>query len=259
MTQVFPTTSADFVLVHAPAFFDFRDRGDIYFPYLSTSGDVPITPLYEYFPVGFKTLQRFLTERGYDVKIINLSTVLLRFPNLDIKALIRAIRAPLFGIDLHWMVHVQGSLKLAELIKNIHPEAPVIFGGISSTYFAEQLIRFPFVDMVMRGYDTLEPMAGLLRAMKGDHRFQDVQNLIWKDESGEIVDNRHSYLPDTYSCGIDWSSIPHESTTLDWMGRELAAEDIEALWNGEPRRLSPLDDRSGARATPTRQANRRTF
>ena len=55
------------ILLHAPAVFDFRDRRDIYFPFLGTSGDVPITPLYEYFPVGFKTLQRYLGERGHDV------------------------------------------------------------------------------------------------------------------------------------------------------------------------------------------------
>ena len=44
----FPRKRVDLLLVHAPTFFDFRDRDDIYFPYLSTSGDVPITPLYEY-------------------------------------------------------------------------------------------------------------------------------------------------------------------------------------------------------------------
>ena len=72
-----PNLSADLLLLHAPAFFDFRERRDIYFPFLGTSGDVPITPLYEYFPVGFKTLQRFLSDRGHDVKLVNLSTVLL--------------------------------------------------------------------------------------------------------------------------------------------------------------------------------------
>ena len=30
---------ADLLLIHAPAVFDFRDRPDIYFPYLCTSGD----------------------------------------------------------------------------------------------------------------------------------------------------------------------------------------------------------------------------
>jgi clorobiocin biosynthesis protein CloN6 len=71
--------SADLLLLHTPAVFDFREHRDVYFPFLGTSGDVPITPLYEYFPVGFKTLQRYLLQRGYDVKVLNLSTVLSRY------------------------------------------------------------------------------------------------------------------------------------------------------------------------------------
>src|SRR5688572_8563560 len=78
--QVFPARRVDLLLIHAPAFFDFRDRDDIYFPYLSTSGDVPITPLYEYFPIGFKSLQRYLSDRGWEVAIVNLATVLLKYP-----------------------------------------------------------------------------------------------------------------------------------------------------------------------------------
>jgi hypothetical protein len=31
------------LLIHPPAFFDFRERRDIYFPFLGTSGDV-VTP-----------------------------------------------------------------------------------------------------------------------------------------------------------------------------------------------------------------------
>jgi clorobiocin biosynthesis protein CloN6 len=213
MTRVFPTSSADVLLVHAPAFYDFRERGDIYFPYLSTSGDVPITPLYEYFPLGFKTLQRFLGDRGHDVKIINLSTVLLKYPTLNLDELLEGIDTRLFGIDLHWMVHVQGSLKIAELLKSIHPDVPVIFGGISSTYYADELIRYPFIDMVMRGYNTLEPMALLLHELKYGRRFERVENLLWKDKDGRIVDNGLSYLPEAYSCGIDWSSLPAETQT----------------------------------------------
>jgi clorobiocin biosynthesis protein CloN6 len=213
MQQTFPTVRADLVLIHAPAFFDFRDRGDIYFPFLSTSGDVPITPLYEYFPLGFKSLQRTLGEYGFDVKIINLSTVLLKFPGLDIEALLKSIDASLFGIDLHWMVHVQGSLKIAEILKSIHKHVPVIFGGISSTYYADQLIRYPFVDMVMRGYNTLEPMAALLQALKNGHRLETIPNLLWKDKHREIVDNPFSYLPEVYGCGTDWSTLPSESNT----------------------------------------------
>jgi clorobiocin biosynthesis protein CloN6 len=211
-----PTLTADLLLVHAPAHFEFRNRSDIYFPYLSTSGDVPITPLYEYFPVGFKTLQRALGDRGHDVRILNLSTLLLRYPHLQFDTVLQALQVKLLGIDLHWMVHVQGSLEVAKRFKAVHPLVPVIFGGISSTYYANELVRYPFVDMVMRGYDTHEPMAALLSALGGRGSLDGVANLLWKDRDGSIVDNGFNYTPDSFACGIDWSTIPHKqvSTSL---------------------------------------------
>lgn len=206
-----PPLKADLVLLHAPAFFDFRERRDIYFPYLSTSGDVPITPLYEYFPVGFKTLQRHLGDAGHDVRILNLSTVLLRYPGIDVRRLLRALDTPVVGIDLHWMVHVQGSLEVAKLLREERPDIATLFGGISSTYYAEELLRYPFVDMVMRGYDTHAPMDVLLRAMGGRGSLESVPNLLWKDEHGRAVHNDFSHKPDAFGCGIDWSTIPAES------------------------------------------------
>lgn len=105
-----PPLSADLLLLHAPAVFEFRKRRDIYFPFLGTSGDVPITPLYEYFPVGFKTLQRYLNERGHRVELLNLSSLFLRYPDLSLETVVDALDVRVVGIDLHWMVHVQGSL-----------------------------------------------------------------------------------------------------------------------------------------------------
>ena len=175
-----PTLQADLLLLHPPAFFEFRERRDIYFPFLGTSGDVPITPLYEYFPLGFKTLQRFLTDWGYDVKIINLSTVLLKYPDLELGTILNALAVRLIGIDLHWMVHVQGSLAIAKEIKEFHPEIPIIFGGISSSYYAKELIKYPFIDMVMRGYDTHLPMAALLGALRQGKDLATIPNLQYK-------------------------------------------------------------------------------
>lgn len=209
--SMLPTISADLLLVHAPAFFDFRNRKDIYFPYLGTSGDVPITPLYEYFPVGFKSLKRVLSESGHDVKIVNLSSVLLKYPKIDVEALIKSLDVKLFGIDLHWMVHVQGSLAVASLIKEIHPQSKVIFGGISSTYYAEQLIRYPFIDFVMRGYDTHASMTQLLSVLGDEQKQHKIQNLIWKNRSGEIIDNGRVNTTADIACGIDWSSLPDQA------------------------------------------------
>ena len=211
-SQSLPPLQADMFLLHAPAVFDFRERRDIYFPFLGTSGDVPITPLYEYFPVGFKTLQRFLGDRGYDTKIINLSTVLLRFPRLDIDDVINALDTRLVGIDLHWMVHVQGSMAVAKRIHELRPDIAIIFGGISSTYYAQELIRYPYIDMVMRGYDTHETVAQLLSAMRAGGSLAGVANLLWKEADGTVRDNDFSHKPDTFACGIDWARQPQDAT-----------------------------------------------
>jgi clorobiocin/coumermycin A biosynthesis protein CloN6/CouN6 len=236
LPSYYPAHSVDLLLVHAPAFFDFRGREDIYFPYLSTSGDVPITPLYEYFPIGFKTLQRHLQDRGFSVAILNLSTVLMKYPAVDVRALLSSVDARLIGIDLHWMVHVQGSLATAEMIKQIHPETPIVFGGISSTYYADELAAYPFIDMVMKGYDTHGPMTTLMTELKGARRFESVENLTWKRD-GAVVDNGLSHTPDSFSCGIDWSTVPKEkgAQILELLSTQNAGCAYNCGWCGGSR------------------------
>lgn len=241
-TQTTPrlsSLSSDLLLLHAPAFFDFRNRRDIYFPFLGTSGDVPITPLYEYFPIGFKMLHRYLTARGYDVTIINLCTVLLRYPSIDLRTLIEALDVRLLGIDLHWMVHVQGSLEVAKLVKTIRKDIPIIFGGISSTYFAEELIQYPFVDMVMKGYDTLQPMEELLRTVKQGGDLLNVPNLLWKS-NGTIRQNAENHKPVTYGIGIDWATLPSAELTrtlpiLEFLSTQNAGCSYHCGWCGGSR------------------------
>lgn len=119
--------------------------------------------------------------------ILNLSTVLLRYPKADPSALLGSISARLIGIDLHWMVHVQGSLAVARLLKTVHPDTPIVFGGISSTFYAGELVQYPYVDMVMKGYDTHEPLLRLLEELGHQRRFETVPNLTWK-RGTETVD-----------------------------------------------------------------------
>jgi hypothetical protein len=38
--------AADLLLVHAQAYFDFRNNGEVYWPFLSSGGSKPITPLF---------------------------------------------------------------------------------------------------------------------------------------------------------------------------------------------------------------------
>lgn len=219
-TRTLPPLQADLLLAHAPAFFEFRDRRDIYFPILETAGAVPITPLYEYFPVGFKSLERHLEGRGHSVKLLNLATLLLRYPKLDIERVFEALDVGLVGFDLHWMVHVQGTLEIAERLKRSRPDLPIILGGISATYYADELIRYPFVDYVMRGYDTHEPMTALMQALADGRRPEHVPNLLWKEE-GSPRSNPFDHLPASFACGLDWSSQPEAPESAGLPIREL--------------------------------------
>jgi B12-binding domain/radical SAM domain protein len=36
-----------------------------------------------------------------------------------------------FGLDLHWLPHAHGALGVAELVKQVHPDAKVLIGGLS--------------------------------------------------------------------------------------------------------------------------------
>jgi len=108
--------------------------------------------------------------------------------------LVKSLKPVAFGLDLHWLVHAQGSLALAAIAKKHHPGIPVIFGGLSASYYHEELIRYPQVDYVIRGDSTEEPLCRLLSAVKEKRSPDDVPNLTWKD-GAEVRVNRLSHVP----------------------------------------------------------------
>jgi len=156
--------STDLILLHPPTLYDFRKRPGIHGP---ISDVVPSTPIFEMYPIGFASLSEYLERHGLKVRIINVALKMLKDEELDVEQLIRRQRPVAFGIDLHWMAHVQGALALGEIIKRFHPKIPVILGGLSATYFHEEILRdYPFVDFVVRGDSTEQPLLQLLKAIK---------------------------------------------------------------------------------------------
>jgi len=182
----------DLILLHAPAIYDFRKRPNLLGP---ISDVVPSTPIFEMYPIGFSSLAEHLERNGIGVRIINLAYRMLSDPAFDAEKMIASLHPVAFGIDLHWLVHAQGSLEIAAICKKYHPHIPVIFGGYSSTYFHDQLIRYPQVDFVMKGDSTEEPMLHLMRALKKKLDYSSIPNLTWKNEQGEVFSNPITYLP----------------------------------------------------------------
>lgn len=191
----------DLTFVHAPATYDFRERSIMTGP---VSDMVPSTPIFEMYPLGLTTLGEYLERHGISVRLYNLAFMMLHRKRFDVESHLAKLDSTVFGIDLHWMPHCHGSIEVAKIIKRLHPDSYIEFGGLSSSIFHEDLIKYDFIDFVFRGDSTEEPMRRLMARIKqaritktplGD--LSDIPNLTWKDETGAIHINPLSWVPDT--------------------------------------------------------------
>jgi len=183
----------DLLLLHAPSVYDFRERAILYGP---VSDMVPSSTVFEMYPLGFLTIASYLHDRGLDVRIVNLALRMMKSRRFDVPGFLARQRPRAVGIDLHWLPHAHGALEVARIVKEVHPGVPVILGGLSSSYFHQELIGYPQVDFVLRGDSTEPPLHQLLVALRDGTPLEHIPNLTWKDAGGVRV-NPHTYLPDS--------------------------------------------------------------
>ncbi len=183
----------DIIFLHAPSVYDFRKDFLFYGP---VSDMVPSTPVFEMYPFGFTTMASHLARNGYKVRIVNLASMMVNDKKLDVEKLIAKLDSKVFGIDLHWLAHAHGALEIAKLVKKHHPEAKVLMGGFSSTYYHEELLGYPQVDMILKGDSTEIPLQQLMDALREGRPLDQVQNLSWK-EDGKHHHNPIGHVPDT--------------------------------------------------------------
>jgi len=188
--------STDLIFLHAPTVYDFRRRATLWGP---TSDLVPSEPVFDMYPVGFSTMAAYLERAGIRTRIANLAARMVRSDRFDVERFIARCKARVFGVDLHWLPHAHGALEVARLVKRHHPDAPVVFGGFSATYFHDELVRYPQVDYVLRGDSTEEPLRQLMEyLLAGDanpNHLAQIPNLTWRDSAGEVHVNPQTYIP----------------------------------------------------------------
>ena len=188
--------TVDLILLHAPSVYDFRQETILYGP---VSDQIPSSPVFEMYPIGFTSLADYLERAGYRVRIVNLAVRMLNDRNFNAEKMIARLKAPVFGIDLHWMLHCHGAIEVARLVKKYHPESKVLFGGFSSSYFYKELMDYPEIDYVLRGDSTEEPLRQLMDCVKSGREPENVPNLVWRDNEGTVRENTFSHIPDDLS------------------------------------------------------------
>ena len=153
----------DLLLLHAPSVYDFRKMSIFYGP---ISDMIPSSTVFEMYPLGFLTIASYLQKQGMRVRIVNLAVRMMKDRSFSVPRFLASQHPRAIGIDLHWLPHAHGALEVAKIVKEIHPDVPVILGGLSSTYFHQELIGYPQVDYVLRGDSTEAPLYQLLLALR---------------------------------------------------------------------------------------------
>jgi B12-binding domain/radical SAM domain protein len=188
-----PAKNIDLLLLHPPSVYDFREKSILYGP---VSDMVPSSVVFEIYPIGFLTMAGYLKQQGLQVRIVNLGLRMLTDPKFDVRKFLARLRPAAIGIDLHWMPHCHGAIEIARLAKEVHPEVPVLFGGLSSTYFHRELLDYPEIDFVLRGDSTEPPLHQLLVALKQGGPLDGIPNLTWRKD-GEVRVNPLTFIPKT--------------------------------------------------------------
>ena len=191
----------DLVLLHAPSVWDFRKEVILQGPLAEV---IPSTDEFEMYPIGLTSIASYLEANNYNTRIVNLAYRMLRNPEFDVAAHLAELDCRVFGIDLHWLPHANGAIGIAELVKKVHPDAKVLIGGLSASYFHRELIENPAVDFVLRGDSTEEPCRQLLHVLRTGGPLDVVENLTWKRPDGSAVVNPLSFIP----ADLDWIDVP---------------------------------------------------
>jgi B12-binding domain/radical SAM domain protein len=137
----------------------------------------------------------YLEQAGIHTRIINIAVKMLKHPNLDVEHLISKLRAKAIGFDLHWLPHAAGSLDLAAITKKHHPDTPILLGGLSATYYHQEIIdNHPQIDYILRGDSTEQPLLNLMNHIENETPPETVQNLTWRDGTKNRI-NPLTYVP----------------------------------------------------------------
>jgi B12-binding domain/radical SAM domain protein len=172
----------DAVLIHPPAIYDFRKKPLFSGALGSTVERIQLIKV----PLGMLSIADYLDRHGYKALVDNLADRMVNDKAFDAEEHIRNISARIYAIGLHFHHHCQGAIEVAKLCKKLHPDALVILGGLTATYFHKEIIRkYKFIDAVIRG-EGEKPFLQLIRALEKHGKLTATPNLTYRTDAGKI-------------------------------------------------------------------------
>ncbi|NVM27284.1 MAG: cobalamin B12-binding domain-containing protein [Candidatus Helarchaeota archaeon] len=175
--------SYDVILIHPSRVFD-KKRA-------------PNRSLFLLFPMGLLAIADLLDREGISVKIINYPLEQILNKNFSLETFLRTIDFKICGIALHWALHSYGAMEIAKTVKKVNPNAKVILGGFSATYFHDEILKyFKSIDGVIKGEGEV-PFLEYCRNTLKNQSIDSVPNLSYKNSSNHVRINPITYIAKT--------------------------------------------------------------
>lgn len=175
------TVTRDCLIVHVPKFQNhYRALGN----YTST----------QWVALGVFGLADVLRQAGLSVSVLHLGLENALNPQFSLKDYLRSNPCRIVAFSVHFHQQIYDSLRAAETLKVADPSTFVLWGGLTASFFAHDILqRSPCVDAVIQG-EGEKPLRQLVEAVRqGRKEFTGIANLLWRNGS-LIAENPERYV-----------------------------------------------------------------
>ncbi len=150
-----------------------------------------------FIPMGVFAIADFLEKEGFGVKIINYPLERYLNHNWSLTDFLKKINYDVCGIDLHWIHNAHGAIKVARIVKDVNPNAKVVLGGFSASYYHSQILKnYKVIDGIIRGEGEI-PLLKYVQKINQNQPLDSIPNLSYQDSSRHIKINSLSYTAKT--------------------------------------------------------------
>jgi hypothetical protein len=106
-----------------------------------------------FIPAGLFGVLNEVREAGYTLLLLNEPLEMAIDKEFDLHSFLKTHESACYSIDIHWHEHLYGGLSVAGIIKSLYPGSTVIVGGLTASFYAEEILRHcSDIDVVISGY-----------------------------------------------------------------------------------------------------------
>ncbi|MCX6702760.1 MAG: radical SAM protein [Candidatus Wolfebacteria bacterium] len=156
-------------------------------------------------PFSLVHLYSYLKGSGFNVKVVD-ERIVSDLPSL-IKNLGNQILC--FGISSFTGIQIQNGLNISSLLREAFPYVPIVWGGWHPSLMADQTLKHPLVDIVVRGQGE-ETFRELLVALKDGKDLAGIKGISYKNGAHLFHNPDRELLPFLQNMEMDYGCIEVE-------------------------------------------------